>query len=477
MQPVKILIVDDEETIRVLVKETIQRHTNYTAILACDGVEALEIVKKEPVNLVITDLTMPKMDGWTLLKEIKEFNPHIPVIVLTCHSTIENAVELLRKGAIDYVTKPFQTSEFVSRINKVIETLQLKQEIRELRMQMSEADMGNVRPAIIGNSIPIEKLLKKIRPVARSDVAVIFYGESGTGKELFARAIHDLSGRADKPFVTVNCGALPDTLLENELFGHEKGAYTDASFDQEGMVSEADGGTLFLDEIGDTSLNVQVKLLRFLQEKEYKPLGAKAVRKANVRIVAATNRDLPLEVKNGTFREDLFYRLNIFPLDIPPLRERKEDIPILIKHFLKKYSHLHDGLIKSVSPIAVQQLVHYNWPGNVRELENKIQQLIIMSTTNVITEDSLELSSVQTDSPSMNMVLDENLSFKDAKSRVVEEFERTFLCRLLEKHNGNITRAAKDAKKNRRAFWQLMKKYCIDAGDFSSDGSSVHTQF
>ena len=391
----RILIVDDEETIRVLVKETIRRRTPYEPIVACDGQEAMDILKKTPVNLVITDLIMPRMDGRQLLESVRSFNPNIPVIILTCYGTIDNAVDLLRQGAWDYITKPFQTGEFIQRVDKAMETLQLKQEIRELREQLGEG-RGKL-DLIIGNSPSVVNLLKKIPAVARSDVAVILYGDSGTGKELFAKAIHNTSGRVTGPFITVNCGALPDTLLENELFGHAKGAYTDALYDQEGMVSQADGGTLFLDEIGDISLNVQVKLLRFLQEKEFKPLGAKTVRKADVRIIAATNRNLPEEVKKGEFREDLFYRLNIIPLELPRLRDRKDDIPLLINHFLKKYRHLHGGKIEGISPLALQRLVSHDWPGNVRELENKIQQLVVMTNTNVILEESLHLDDGKTE--------------------------------------------------------------------------------
>ena len=459
----RILIVDDEETIRVLVKETIRRRTPYEPIVACDGQEAMDILQKTPVNLVITDLIMPRMDGRQLLESVRNFNPNIPVIILTCYGTIDNAVDLLRQGAWDYITKPFQTGEFIQRVDKAMETLQLKQEISELREQLGEG-RGKL-DLIIGNSPNVVNLLKKIPAVARSDVAVILYGDSGTGKELFAKAIHNTSGRVTGPFITVNCGALPDTLLENELFGHAKGAYTDALYDQEGMVSQADGGTLFLDEIGDISLNVQVKLLRFLQEKEFKPLGAKTVRKADVRIIAATNRNLPEEVKRGEFREDLFYRLNIIPLELPRLRDRKDDIPLLINHFLKKYRHLHGGKIEGISPLALQRLVSHDWPGNVRELENKIQQLVVMTNTNVILEESLNLDdgkpSKSVEQPS------EKLSFKEAKRRVVEEFERTYITRLLKRHKGNITRAAKDAQKNRRAFWQLIKKYNIAATEYA----------
>lgn len=466
----RILIVDDEESVRVLLSEAIKRKTDYVPVVAKDGEEAYEIACREPINVVLTDLLMPRLSGEALLAKLRQLNPQIPVIILTSYGTIDNAVNLLRQGAWDYLTKPFQINDLLQRLDKAVETLQLKQEIETLRRELGRR--GSASGEIIGNSPAIVSVLEQLPVIARSEAAVIFYGDSGTGKELFARAIHKLSNRSTKPFVTVNCGAIPETLLENELFGHVKGAYSDALTDRDGLVREANGGTLFLDEVGDIIPGVQVKLLRFLQEKEYKPLGDSVVRQANVRIIAATNKDLRTEVDKGGFREDLYYRLNIIPIILPPLRERKEDLILLAGHFLHKYASLHNSQVRSFSPLALQALVQHDWPGNVRELENKIQQLVVLAKTSVIRAEDIrfgEGSSSKAESRSF-----QRKSFQDAKKDMVDVFEKTYLKEVLAICEGNITRAADEAGKNRRAFFELLRKHDIDAKSFRlnrNDGS------
>ncbi|MEW6417484.1 MAG: sigma-54 dependent transcriptional regulator [Nitrospirota bacterium] len=314
---------------------------------------------------------------------------------------------------------------------------------------------------IIGGSKVVKELHEKINKISTCDANVLISGESGTGKELAARAIHYLSHRSRKPFIPVNCGAIPENLFENELFGHVKGAFTDARFKQVGLVKEAEGGTLFLDEISVASSYIQVKLLRLLQDKEYKPLGDPRLHKADIRIIAATNKDLAVLIKEGTFREDLFYRLNIVPLHISPLRERKEDIPILVEYFVRKYSREYNKPIKEISEDAMEAFASYPWPGNIRELENKIQQLIVMSPSPVISVRDIQLP--------VNKSISEEADieyFKEAKKRVIDAFEKTYLTHLLEEQRGDMVNAARRAGKSRTALWNLLKKHNLSPKQF-----------
>ena len=314
---------------------------------------------------------------------------------------------------------------------------------------------------ILGRSKVVQELHEKIDKISLCDVNVLISGESGTGKELVARAIHYLSCRAGKPFIPVNCGAIPESLLENELFGHMKGAFTDASLQQIGLVKEAEGGTLFLDEISVISSFIQAKLLRFLEDKEYKPLGDPRLRKADIRIIAATNKTLHGLVREGIFRDDLFYRLNIVSLHIPPLRERREDIPILVEHFMNKYSREFNKPIKEISKDAMRKFIYYSWPGNIRELENMIQQIIVMTSTPVINTKSIQLpiSELSSKEPTLEY-------FKVAKKKVINSFEKSYLIQLLREYKGNVVSAAKKAGKSRTALWNLLKKYNISPKQF-----------
>jgi len=307
---------------------------------------------------------------------------------------------------------------------------------------------------IIGSSGVVREIHEKINRISACDANVLISGESGTGKELAARAIHYLSSRAGSPFIPVNCGAIPENLFENELFGHVKGAFTDARFKQVGLLKEAEGGTLFLDEIGAVSPYIQIKFLRLLQNKEYKPLGDSRLHKADIRIIAATNRDLAVLVKDGTFREDLFYRLNIVSLYIPPLRERKEDIPVLVEHFIKKYSREYNKPVKEASTNAVEAFVSYTWPGNIRELENKIQQLVVMSPSPLIVVSDIQLPVGKPHAKEIDLEY-----FKEAKKKAIDAFEKTYLTHLLEDHRGDVVNAARRAGKSRTALWNLLKKH------------------
>jgi len=461
-----ILVVDDEEGMRHLMTEIIHLKTPYDAVSAANGDEAIaflrDSVDKEhhdsaDIRLVVTDLLMPGLDGESLLAQVRDLAPALPVRVAASHGSIDNAVNLVRRGAADYLTKPFKPVEFVQRIERVLENQKLQLENVRLK---EELHRQHVVSEVIGNSKAIADVLKVVSTAAVSEALVMVYGESGTGKELVARAIHALSSRAQNKFVTVNCGALPDTLLENELFGHVKGAYSDAHQDQHGLVEEAIGGTLFLDEIGDISPAVQVKLLRFLQQKEFKRLGHSKVSTADVRLIAATNKDLREEVRRGRFRDDLYYRLNIIPILIPPLRQRTEDIPPLVNHFLKKFCSLYNRTIPLLTEKGMQKLMAYEWPGNIRELENKIQQIVVLTGKREIGPEDISLEHDE------EVTRESIKPFNEAKSEMIARFERNYLTTLLSTHRGNVSRAARQAGKHRRAFFELMRKHKIEASTF-----------
>ncbi|NOZ86210.1 MAG: sigma-54-dependent Fis family transcriptional regulator [Deltaproteobacteria bacterium] len=492
----KVLVVDDDSNTRYLI-QVFCKDMSIDIVFASDGIEALDLIQGGNINLVVTDQRMPRMDGEQLLVRIKELNPEIPVLIMTSYGTIENAVKVFQLGAYDYITKPLEKEVFCSRLNNAIDKLKLTEEITSLRHNLKERSGLN---HILGRSKVMLDIIDKIPVIAKTEASVVIYGESGTGKELVARAIHDLSPRATAPFVTVNCGALPDTLLESELFGYKKGAFTDARQDTPGLVTSANGGTLFLDEIGEASLNVQVKLLRFLQVKEYKPLGSTKTLKADVRIVTATNRDLKKSIEEGGFREDLYYRLNIIPIHLPPLRERKVDIPLLANHFLKRFAKIANRNMADFSPLAMQKLVTYSWPGNIRELENKVQQMVILSETDRILpehvnpgEEEIYLipaaqgetashdNTQKTENEPQELDLltrafvlggEDNLeragNFKQEKRKVIESFEKIYLKTLLRRNNGNISRAAREAEMPRKNFWQKMKQYNIHNVNFKA---------
>jgi two-component system, NtrC family, response regulator GlrR len=359
-------------------------------------------------------------------------------------------IDLLRMGIIDFIIPPLKAEDLLPRIWKLLEQSQARQTIvYSFKEKIGLKQMIGISPVFIA-------AVEKIPIIARSDATVLISGRTGTGKELFARAIHYLSPRAGKSFIPASCGAIPVDLVENELFGHMQGAFTSAASTQPGLIQEAEGGTLFLDEIDSLPLLAQVKLLRFLQEKEYKQLGSAKARHADIRVIAATNHDLKNLVNERKFREDLYYRLNIIPLDLPALKERKEDIPLLVHHFALKYSFEAEGKIKYFSSKAIQNLIDYDWPGNVRELENLIERAIILSKGLIIQPDDIFLPQAENDTSRQ--------SFKEAKSKAVEQFERKYIQDLLIAHNGNISKAATAVHKNRRALWELIRKHRIDAG-------------
>jgi two-component system response regulator GlrR len=446
-----VLLVEDETRMRQVIAmqlSDLDLHIHE----AVDGEQAIDIFENEMIHLVITDLKLPKISGMDVLKFVKEKDPEIPVIVITAYGSIENAVRAIQKGAFDYVTKPFKEEKLRSSIIKALKISRLTSEVRYLRQEIEDRYTFK---NIVGDSPKICDVLKLAGSVSNTDTTVLITGESGTGKELLSRATHINSPRSSGPFLTVNCAAIPSNLLETELFGYEKGAFTGAQKRTKGKFEVASGGTLFLDEIGDMKLDVQAKLLRILENCQFERIGGTKTINANVRIIAATNKNLEEMVDEKLFREDLFYRISVFPIHIPPLRERKEDITKLSSHFVLKFSKAFGRKPPELSEKAMQKLIQYPWKGNIRELKNVIEYSVAMSESDIISQDLIVLNEAEHS-------LHEMKSLKDAKL----DFERDYLVELLEFTQGNISRAAKLAGKYRADFYTLMKKCGLQANDF-----------
>jgi DNA-binding NtrC family response regulator len=459
----RILIIDDEKDMLVLLKRIITEETDYEAVTESDPQRALELFKETPFNLVVTDLKMPKMDGMQVLEKVKEMNPKVSVVILTAFATIENAVEAIQNGAYDYITKPFRRERILLTIGKVMEWQKMLQENLSLRQALAQKESA---PALIGSTLVMKELFERIKQVAPTMATVLVTGGSGTGKELVARAIHQHSLRASKKFIIVNCTAIPEQVIESELFGHVKGAFTGAWKDKRGLVEEAHEGTLFLDEIGDLNPNMQTKLLRLLQEGEYKPVGSLITKKADIRFVAATNHNLKTDIIEKRFREDLYYRLNVVHVDLPALKERRQDIPILAYHFLKKYAHVNGKSIQDVSPEAMHALMGREYPGNVRELENIIERGVIFCTGDTLKVKDLHLDAEGTSFfPELTEEV-ARLSFKEAKDKMIDLFHNQYIMALLRESGGNISRAAEIAGIQRQYLHRLMKEAGIEADQF-----------
>jgi len=446
----QILIVDDDASMQRMLRHRLERE-GYRVATASDGEEGINAIRQEAFSLVITDMRMPRLQGEELVKAVCNFNPEIPVIVMTAYGEVGEAVRLMQDGIYHYVTKPFDVEDLVHRINKAVERQKTHSEVKQVRNKIQSRRKSDY---IVGGSPKVEELLTQISIVAQNDVPVIIYGESGTGKELVARAIHYTGRRADKPFIVENCGAIPENLIENELFGHVKGAYTDARTDQKGLFEEAHLGTLFLDEVGELPLSLQVKFLRVLQDGEFKRIGSTRPIKVDVRVIAATNKDLIQAIAEKSFREDLFYRLNVIPMHLPPLRERKEDIPLLINHFLAEFNKELGKNVEGFSPAAIQKMMTYQWPGNVRELKNKVKQAMVLTRNNVIGAEDLFFH--------VPVASNKFQSFREAK----REFEKEYISQVLRISQGNISQAARLAKKDRKDFYDVMKKYSIQPDTF-----------
>jgi len=448
----RILVVDDDSNFLKLIRMRLEL-ANYEVATVVNEDEAIAKVREETFAVSIVDLKLVHRDGISLMEEMHSINPYMPIIILTAHGSIESAVEAMKKGAFNFLNKPFDPEELLLQIEKAMENQRLVSEVRRLEGLLNERyDFQN----IIARSEKMQKVLELVSRVAGTDSTIYISGESGTGKEVIAKAIHLASERRDKPFVAINCAAIPETLLESELFGHEKGAFTDAKRSYQGLFAQSHQGTIFLDEIGDMSRSIQAKLLRVLQEKKFYPLGSGKPVEVDVRVIVATNRDLEAAVKNGSFREDLFYRIHVVPIDLPPLRERKEDIPPLAEHFLKKISQRMKKEIKGLSAMAMQKLMLYDWPGNVRELENTIEHAVAITQNDVISEGIVL--------PTKDLPAKSLKPFKEA----VEEFKRGYVVRLLEFTKGNVSKAAGLAGKYRADFYNLVKKHNLKPEDFKS---------
>ena len=453
----KILIVDDDPGHLASVK-MIVRSWGYAVETAEDGDVAVGLVKSEPMDLILMDVRMANMSGIEALKEIKTYNPAIPVIIMTAYSSVGSAVEALKAGAYDYLIKPLDFEVLKLTIERASEHVGLKEENRALKAHLREDyDMAN----IIGRSPSMIKLLEMMSMIAPSEATVLITGESGTGKELIARSLHFNSPRREKPLVVVNCAAITETLLESELFGHEKGSFTGADKRREGRFKLADRGTIFLDEIGEMSPTMQAKLLRVLQEKEIQRVGGEETIQVDVRIIAATNRDLEDEVDQGRFREDLFYRLNVMPLKVPPLRERQEDIPLLAQHFMKKFAEKNRKTVKGFVPLAMDMLLNYEWPGNVRELENAIERAVILLTGEHITEQQLPLN-ITEKYPDLTTQPAPGVKVTDG-SRSLEEIEKEAILETLKASGGNKAEAARRLGITRKTLHNKLKNYQLEA--------------
>ncbi len=444
-----ILIAEDRKGMRDMVAKVLTDKGHHV-IEAKDGRQALEILEKSSIDLVITDLRMPEIDGMELLKRAKEINPGASVIMVTAYGTIDIAVEAMKRGAVDFMAKPFPISEMEIKVEKALAQQKLAKEKEYLEEELNiEYNFGDM----IGPSSKMQEVYKLIRKVAKTDTSVMIRGESGTGKEMAARAIYYNSLRKDNAFIKVSCAVLSEGVLESELFGHEKGAFTSAIEKRTGRFELADKGTLFLDEIGDMGLNTQVKLLRVLQEREFERVGGNETIKVDVRIIAATHKNLEEEIRQGRFREDLYYRLNVVPVFIPPLRERKEDIPYLAKHFLVKYASKTNKKIKELNSNTLEFLMNYNWSGNVRELENAIERAVVLETGDTLSSQHLPLG-MGTIQETKNMPLTgQNLT------RTLEEVERQLIKKALADTDWNQSRAAEALGVNRSSLYYKMLKY------------------
>ena len=450
----QILIVDDENVQLEMLKGFLVKQ-GYGVDTAEDGKRGLEKFKRGSFDLILTDLRMPGMDGLQLLREVKGLNPEVVVVILTAYATVGTAVAAMKEGAYDYLTKPIELDELLLLIQRVGREIGLSRENRELKEQLREKFKVDF---IVSISRRMEEALNLVKRVAQSPATVLILGESGTGKELIARAIHYSSLRKEKPFVKVNCAALPENLLESELFGHEKGAFTGAVGRRVGRFEQADQGTIFLDEIGDLSPALQSKLLRVLQEKEFERVGSSQTIKVDVRVISATNRNLEEAIRKGTFREDLYYRFNVVTITLPHLRERKEDIPPLLEHFLKKYSRENNKAVVSVTKEAKDLLMNYNYPGNIRELENIIERAVVLCRGDTITKQDLPLNLQESE-------VEESLERARKSGRslpeTLEEIERHRIAQALQKSGGVQTKAAEELGISERVLRYKMKKYKI----------------
>jgi two-component system response regulator AtoC len=446
MKKVKILVVDDEIVVRESLSDWL-KDAGYQVFTAESGYEALEMIEKEKPGIMIADLMMPGMDGIELMKKAREQQPGLEVVIVTAYASIPTAITAMKEGAYDYIEKPFCPERAELLVRKLAEHQELLEENLSLRQRLDDHYRFE---NIITKSAKMQRVIEVIKVVAKSNATVLVTGESGTGKELVARAIHSQSNRHNKPFIAVSCAALPESLLESELFGHEKGSFTGAYAQKKGKFEFGEGGTLFLDEIGEMSANIQVHLLRVLEEKEFTRVGGNEPIKVDVRVISATNKDLRKAIEKQEFREDLYYRLNVVNVELPPLRERKEDVPLLAQHFLNKFASENRKEISGFSPEALEFLLDYDWPGNVRELENAIERAVILAKNSLITVDDL---------PQENL----SLGYSIGSKKSIKEVEKEHILNVLRKTGDNYSEAARILGISRMTLYNKAKEYGFDS--------------
>jgi len=465
MQKARILVIDDEEDMLENYARLLNK-MGYECLTQKDGNIAIDMIDSYEPDIILSDLRMPDVEGLDILDRVKKIHPDIPFIIVTAYGDIPTAVESVKKGAFDFITKPFSPEQLKITLERALKYKNLTDENRKLREQLGSC----FNFEIIGKSRAIREVIEVVNRVAITDANILLTGESGTGKEMIARIIHSKSPRSQGPFIPVDCAAIPENLLESELFGYEKGAFTGAHTMRKGLLESANGGTLFLDEIGEMTLALQAKLLRTLEDRVVRRLGSNRFIPVDIRIIAATNRDLKKAVQEGTFRNDLYYRLNVIHIHIPPLRERREDIPLLVLHFLKKFSNLHKKKVISISSEALSVLEDYPWPGNVRELQNVIERAVIMSDgerielkdlPNSLIVRDIEGSSFQVLNPTIT-----SIPYREAKKIWLATFEKNYLLSLFENTSYNISRAAEIAGINRKTIHRLIKRYNLDTKRF-----------
>ncbi len=457
----KILIADNEQNICKVLAATLRRE-GYDVVTASDGDEAIGLISSGTIQVVVTDLKMPKVDGLEVLRYVQKTFPHLPVIIITAHGTVDNAVQALKSGAFDYITKPFEKSDLIQIITKAVKTESLSQK----DFATIPADAGRYR--IIGQTQRMKDIYDIIEKVADTPSTVMITGESGTGKELIAAALHYHSRRRERAFIKINCAAIPRELMESELFGYEKGAFTGAVSSKPGRFELADGGTLFLDEIAEIPVEMQVKLMRALQESEFERVGGTVTIRVDVRLVVATNRDLGKEVEEGRFRDDLFYRLNVVPIHLPPLRERRADIPLLVEHFIGKYNARLNRTIKGIAPDALSMILNYRWPGNIRELENVIERSIVFCERETIQVKNLPETLSEHPAPTAPgaiAAMTEDSSMKDIVKHATVEIEKSLIVKALAETKDNVTQAAKKLKISRKSLQNKMKEFGLRGTD------------
>jgi two-component system response regulator HydG len=468
-KPARVLVVDDEPTLlRAL--EALLRKKGHDVVCLDSPIAATQKLAQEDFDVALLDIKMPQLSGLELLSAVKHRRPEVEVIMMTGHATVETALAAVRAGAYDYQTKPFEDVELVARaVAKAVERKTLFDRNRQLESQLREREGSGGSDGLVGNSAPMREVVRMIDAVAYSATTVLVTGESGTGKELVARALHAKSPRKAHPFVALNCGALTETLLESELFGHVKGAFTGAQRDQKGLFDAADGGTIFLDEIGDIPMATQVRLLRVLQEGEIKRVGSADSVRVDVRVIAATHRDLPKLVKAGRFREDLFYRLNVINIPLPSLRDRVEDVPLLAHHFLRRYADRLAKKVRTLSPEAIELLCGYRWPGNVRELENAVERAVVLSRNEAIAPADLPPAVTGRTAPLVREAPASGedaawltLSYAAAKEQALRRFEKGYVEALMRACDNNISAAARKAGMDRSNFKRVLRKYRTD---------------